>query len=168
MTDTHKESLSGHDNAVLNKIFNPNMPFDESAVESSSQFEPDRKFLIIYQLIQMQSKLIILRLKSTQPDVTALSFDSRLSESTEDSTATALEVEGVSLAESGELEHALELLNKAVQTLRLLRLPAPSFRSATASLSSWAYQGPLHGPYEHAFPHPFQDGLGAIAKSASS
>ena len=45
MTDTHKESLSGHDNAVLNKIFNPNMPFDDSVVESSSQFEPDRKFL---------------------------------------------------------------------------------------------------------------------------
>ena len=60
MTDTHKEGLSGHDNAVLNKIFNPNMPFDDSADESSSQFEPDRKFLIIYQLIQ--SKLIILRI----------------------------------------------------------------------------------------------------------
>ena len=37
-------------------------------------------------------------------------------ETTEELTATSLEVEGVSAAEKGDLALALELLNKAVQT----------------------------------------------------
>ena len=36
-TNCEKGSLSSHDTAVLNKIFNPNLPFDDAVVGDATE-----------------------------------------------------------------------------------------------------------------------------------
>ena len=48
--DSKSTKLSGHDNAILNKMFNPNMPFNDSTPDDCGTSQHDRKCRKLYNL----------------------------------------------------------------------------------------------------------------------